>query len=333
MIKSVRKPGYFSSYVARNRASSGYLLRANIFKLFGGLCRLILLFGLCFMILQPLLNQLSLSLMSTADLYDPAVVSVPRVATLANFRVAADAMDYWTSLLRTLGITLLVAVMQIIACTITGYGFARFNFPFKRFCFICVLLTIIVPPTTIMAPLFMNFMFFDPFGLVSLFNGQPVNLLNTLTGYLILVATGMGLRSGLYVFMIRQYFRNMPRELEDAAYVDGCSTFRTFVQIMLPDAKPILGACFLFAFVWQWTDGFYASLFLRGQGIMALQLGSLADRFREAHSAMYGVGATMGATQQMIATGMLMAVAPLIILYVFTQRIFVESIGQTGLKM
>ena len=61
----------------------------------------------------------------------------------------------------------------------------------------------------------------------------------------------MGLKNGLYIFMIRQYFRNIPKELEEAAYVDGCGTLKTFVRIMLPDAKPILTSCFLFAFVWQ----------------------------------------------------------------------------------
>ena len=72
----------------------------------------------------------------------------------------------------------------------------------------------------------------------------------------------MGLKNGLYIYMIRQFFRNIPKEMEEAAYVDGCGMLETFVKIMLPDAKPILTSCFLFAFVWQWTDSFYSKMFL-----------------------------------------------------------------------
>ena len=88
----------------------------------------------------------------------------------------------------------------------------------------------------------------------------------------------MGLKNGLYIFMIRQYFRNIPKELEEAAYVDGCGTLKTFVRIMLPDAKPILTSCFLFAFVWQWTDKFYSKMFLGNIKLLSTQLAMIADR-------------------------------------------------------
>ena len=162
----------------------------------------------------------------------------------------------------------------------------------------------------------------------------------TLQGYLMMVATGMGLRSGLYIFMLRQYMRNMPKELEEAAYVDGCSKIRTFVQIILPDAVPMLVSCFLFAFVWQWTDGFYSSMFLRGHGVMAVQMSALSETFRDyfinlqiAAGGGHGFAPPMGETMQMISTGLLIGIAPIVIIYIFAQRMFVESIGQSGLKM
>ena len=201
------------------------------------------------------------------------------------------------------------------------------------------MLTILIPPQVIMAPLFLNFRFFDIFGIVSLFNGNPANMLS-LGGYFLMVTTGMGLRSGLYIFMLRQYMRNMPKELEEAAYVDGCSKLRTFVQIILPDAVPMLVSCFLFAFVWQWTDGFYSSMFLQGQGVMSMQMSGLGEAYRN-----YFISAIIGAEggqgfappmaemQQMISTGLLMGIAPIVIIYIFAQRLFVESIGQSGLKM
>jgi len=327
------KVNRFKRFIERNRASGGYFAKRALGNTINVVFKVVLLFGLCFLILQPLFNQFSLSVMSPADLYDSSVISIPRNFSWGRYRMAENIMGYWGSLARSAGIALIVSVLQIAACTLTAYGFARFRFPLKRFWFVCVILTIIVPPQTIMAPLFLNFRFFDVFGLFNLFTGSSLNLLDSVGGYLILVATGMGLRSGLYVFMLRQYFRTVPKELEEAAYVDGCSKLRTFLQIMLLDAKPILASCFLFAFVWQWTDGFYSTLFLRGQGVLSVQLSGLAEAYREYLYGIYSVRASNASIQAMIATGLLMAVAPLILLYLFTQRLFVESISQSGLKM
>jgi multiple sugar transport system permease protein len=233
-----------------------------------------------------------------------------------------------------------VAVLQIVACTLVAYGFARFDFPLKRFWFACVLLTVLVPPQVIMAPMFLNFLFFDLFGIITLFRDEPINLLQTLQGYLMLSVTAMGLRNGLYIFMLRQYFRNMPKELEESAWVDGCGKLRTFIQIMLPDAVPMLVSCFLFAFVWQWTDGFYSNLFLRGSGVMSVQMSALGDTFGS-HYVMqviadvggHGISPPTALVQAMISTGVLIGIAPIILIYLVAQRFFVESIGQSGIKM
>jgi len=332
-VPAARKESRFKNYIERNRVSGGYFIKKALGNAIIVVFRILLLFGLCFLILQPLFNQFSLSVMSPRDLYDSSVISIPRNFTWGTYRMAISIMGYWGALGRSASIALIVSVLQIAACVLTAYGFARFQFPLKRFWFMCVILTIIVPPQTIMAPLFLNFRFFDVFGVFNLFTGAPLNLLDNLSGYLILIATGMGLRSGLYIFMLRQYFRTVPKELEEAAYVDGCSKLRTFLQIMLPDAKPILASCFLFAFVWQWTDGFYSTLFLRSQRVFSVQLSGITDAYREYFVALYDMYPSVASMQAMIATGLLLAVAPLIILYLFTQRLFVESISQSGLKM
>ncbi|MCL1845931.1 MAG: carbohydrate ABC transporter permease, partial [Defluviitaleaceae bacterium] len=269
-----------TKYWARNLATDNhYLIKRDTARIAAGIFTTVLLFGLCFLILQPLLHQFSNSIMSRNDLFDPTVIAIPREPTLLNYFDAIRLMNYLGSLINTIWITALVAVLQIVACTLVAYGFARFDFPLKRLWFACVILTVLVPPQVIRSPLFLNFHFFDLFGIVTFFRDEPFMLTNTLTGYLILSATAMGLRNGLYIFMLRQYFRNMPKELEESAWVDGCGKLRTFVQIMLPDAVPILISCFLFAFVWQWTDGFYTSMFLRDYGVMAVQMAGLGDAF------------------------------------------------------
>ena len=135
--------------------------------------------------------------------------------------------------------------------------------------------------------------------------------------------------------MIRQFFRNIPGDLEEAAYVDGCGTLKTFFRIMLPEAKPIITSCFLFAFVWQWTDGFYSKMFLGGTPLVSTSLARIVDALGAFIQRLTGVKTTISIAYSncILATGTLMIVMPLIILYLFAQRQFVESISSTGIKM
>jgi multiple sugar transport system permease protein len=322
--------------------SKNYHIKKKIFDVIFKICRGVLLFGMCFLIIQPLLDKLSVSFMAEKDLYDSTVISIPRNFTTSNYKlvISGQLLDFWPSLFKTTYIVVISAVLQIAACTLAAYGFARYKFPLKNALFFCVMLMIVIPPQTIMASLYLNFYFFDIFGLIKLITGSPVNILDSVVGYWLLSATGMGLKSGLYIFMLRQYFRGIPKELEEAAWVDGCGKFKTFVRIMVPDAAPMLTSCFLFSFVWQWTDSFFSTLFLTNQHMLARGLASISERFSQWYASTNLVSgaaiastAPVGYTQAIIATGMLMCLAPLILLYLVAQKAFVESLSQTGIKM
>ena len=321
--------------IIRNRQSGGYLIKKIISRKIYAILRAILLFGLCFLILQPLLNKISLSFMEEKDLYDQTIIVVPRNFTTGNYRLVSQLMDYWKALGNSIVISTLVSVIQVAFATIVGYGFARFQFPFKKIWFACVILVIIVPPQTIMSSLYLNFRFFDIFGIIKFFTGQTINLQKSIIPYFLLCMTTMGLKSGLYIFMTRQYFRGIPKELEEAAYMDGCGNLKTFVKIMLPDAKPILTSCFLFAFVWQWTDSFYSKMFLGNITLLSGKLTALTQLLTDYLVSAHGTGSkpSIAYGQMIISTGMIMAIIPLLIIYVVAQKGFVENISQTGLKM
>jgi multiple sugar transport system permease protein len=319
--------------------SRGYHLKKTLWNGVYKFCRAVLLFGLCFLIIQPLLDKLSVSFMAHQDLYDSTVISIPRNFTLGNYVLAGELLNFRTSLFQTVGIVLVSSVLQVAACTLAGYGFARFKYHLKNVWFMCVMLIIVIPPQTIMSSLYLNFYFFDIFGLAKLITGEPINLLNSVAGFWLLSASGMGLKSGLYIFIRMQYFRGVPKELEEAAWVDGCGRFHTFIRIMLPDAAPMITSCFLFSFVWQWTDSFYSTLFLTNYRVLATGLGGLADKFGQWWAAMNNAAGTVfsrapiGYTQAILATGMLMCLIPLVLLYLIAQKAFVESLSQTGIKM
>ena len=319
----------------RNRRSEGYLLQRRTKQICISVIRALLMFGLCFMIIQPMLIRFSTGFMQESDLYDSTIVLVPRHLTLENYKIVFDLTGFPTSMLNTLWISLLVSVLQVISCTLVAYGFARYEFPLKKFWFACVILLIIVPPSTIQTSLYMSFANFDFLGIVRLLNGgKPINLRTSLIPYALMCLTCMGLKDGLYIFMLRQYFKGVPESLEEAAFVDGCSTMRTFTQIMLPDAMPTIASCFLFSFVWQWTDLFYSRNFLSTYSLYSVQLSSIVSRMSRYFSAdaSKAVIVPNGRQQQLISIGVLICAIPLIILYCFTQKTFVQSLAMTGSK-
>ena len=364
--------GENKSFWDRNRRSGGYLLRKRIASIAVSVIRGLLLFGLCFMIIQPLLTRFSMGLMQERDLYDSTIILLPRHVTLDNYRIVAELTDLkvigggWTfnALLNTLWVSALISALTIVSTTLVAYGFARYEFPLKKFWFACVIAVIIIPPQTIQSALYMNFANFDVLkiftlfgvnaegltfgqrvlslfdgtgtGLIQLLTGNPLNLRSNISAYAIMALTCMGLKNGLYIYIMRQYFQGIPTSLEEAAYVDGCGTFHTFVKIMLPDALPTIASCFLFSFVWQWTDIFYTRLFLPITSISTYsnQMASMVtkmSRYFSADSA-NAVVVPNGRQQQLISIAVLICAVPLVILYIFTQRTFVESLAMSGSK-
>ncbi len=257
-------------------------------------------------------------------MFDKTVQWIPRHFTLDNYKLVFEHLKYPKALFNSFMLSLVVSLFQLLACTVIGYGFARFDFRGKNLFFGLVIFSLIVPPQMIMIPMYLNFRNFNLFGLLP---GSGVNLLGTYWPFILTAITGTGLKNGLFIFIMRQFFKGMPKSLEEAAYVDGAGPFRTFFQIMLPGAIPALVTVFLFSFVWQWNDYFLTNIYMGNETVLPIMLDGLR----------YSVE---GALQQPIKTqyasllnntGSLVFMAPLLILYAFLQRYFVESVERSGL--
>lgn len=335
MTKQVIRREARKDFWERNRRSGGYLLKKRVLDVLYRFVRVLLLFGMCFLILQPLITKVAVSFMAERDLYNPIVVTIPENFTTSNYRLAALLLEYGSALWNTFRTSLLVALLQISMCTLVGYGFARFNFPLKKLWFGCVVMMIIVPPQTLSTSLYMYFRHFDILGVIKAIRGSDLNLQKSSLPYYMMSMGCMGLKNGLYIYMIRQFFRNIPKDLEEAAYVDGCGTLKTFIRIMLPDAKPILTSCFLFSFVWQWTDNFYTKLFMGNMDLLAKKVSALVDTLNNyvINTLKNSSGVSMGYGDCILSTGTLMMITPLLLLYLFAQKGFVESLSSTGIKM
>lgn len=295
--------------------------------------RAVLVIGISFIIIYPLFVKFSVSFMAEADLYDSTVVYIPKTFTLDNFKMANKLMKYKEVFSDTVILALVVAVFQTISCTLVGYGFARFKFRGKNIWFALVIATLMVPPQIILTPLYIHFRYFDVLGIFEALTGNSIKLIDTFWPMIFMAVGCMGLKNGLYIYLTRQFFRGMPKELEEAAYVDGSGLLRTFFTVMLPGAVPMMVTCFMFSFVWQWTDTFYTSNFLQSRKVLASQLASLSAQIAGYVRATTGGEPTPAYAGAIYNTGVLMVIVPLLIIYLFTQRYFVESMATSGIKM
>lgn len=296
------------------------------------LFRALLLIGLGFILVYPVIYMFSMSIRATSDINDPSVVWIPKNLVLSNFSTVIKITRYWEALRNTVLIGIGSAVIQTIACAFIGYGFARFQFKERNLLFSLVIFTIIVPPLTLAIPLYLNFIEFDIFGVlrvVGMLTGKnlTLNIINTPFVLIIPSLMGLGIRGGLYILVYRQFFRGLPKELEEAALIDGCGPFATFWKIMIPSCRSAMLTVFLFSVVWHWNDYFSTSMFMGDIRMMATTLASLQSTLQFAaidYLDPFKIVTYMQA-------GCLLAILPILVLYLFTQRLFTESIERTGI--
>ena len=291
------------------------------------LFRIVTLIGISYIVLSPMISIISRAFFSESDVYNAMVYLIPQNGTLKNFKLAILRMDYW----KTLGYSLLyigsLAILQLFICSMVGYGFARFQFPFKKVLFGCVILTIVIPSYTIMLPLYIHFRNFDPLHLFGLLGIGAKNWLTTVKPVYLMTMLGCGLRSGLFIYIFIQFFRGIPKELEEAAFVDGAGAFRTYFTIMLPNAVPSLITVTVFSLVWQYNDSFYSGLFgIKSDYLLSVKLASLTGTINSLDQIV-----NPEIQQAYLDAGIVLMVVPIVIIYIILQRKFIEGVERSGI--
>lgn len=303
----------------------GYLRRKAIVDKAWPFFRFVIIFGLSFVILYPLIYMISCTFRDRGDMSDPTVMWIPRNYTLTVLKETIKAMDFWNTLANTLILNIGCSVVQVLSCAITGYGFARFKFKGKGILFGIVIMMILVPTQVISLPLYTQFRYFGIKGLFS------VNLIDSpLTMYLPAI-TANGIRSGLMILIFRQFFKGLPRELEDAAYIDGCGPFKTFIRVMVPNAASSFLTVFLFSVVWYWNDYYVSSTFFTENHTVALMLQNLDAQLKVA--LFDNANVEISPREQIVwkEAGCLLSITPILLMYTFLQKYFTEGIERSGL--
>lgn len=295
--------------------------------------RFIILFGLAFVILKPMLFMISCAFRPQYEMNDPSIMWIPKTLIFSNFTDIWTATHMGDVLMNTVTVNVICSLLQVVTCAVTGYGFARFKFKGRGLLFIIVILQIIVPTQVILIPQFMQFRYFDIFGIFSAIfpGGDPgLNLTDSAAALYLQAFFVNGIRAGLFILLFRQFFRGLPKELEDAAHLDGCGPFTTFIRIMVPNAKTSFLTVFIFSLVWYWNDSYVSNMFFADADTIALQIGNLYTTI----SSWLNGGTPTGVPSDFmvwIEAGCLISLLPILIIYCFLQRQFIEGIERSGI--
>jgi len=239
--------------------------------------------------------------------------ALPRVWTFAphleNFGQVWDLLDYPRLLFNTVAIAVIGMVGVLVSCTVVAYGFARFRFPGRNLLFLLLLSTIFLPGVVTIIP---TYVVWRTLGVI----GDP----NPLIAWAPLLLP-LFFANAFDVFLMRQYFMTIPREMDEAAAMDGAGPFRTLVSIIIPQAWPVIIAVGIFHFVYAWNDFFEPLIYLSTQPtLQPLAVG--LQRFNGIHSA----------EPSLLQAGTLMTLVIPVLVYIVFQRVFTRGVVITGVE-
>ncbi len=285
----------------------------------------IVLFDLAFVFLFPFLYIIITSLKTPADLNDFLVNWVPRSIKLRNYLLAYQELDFFYYLKNSMLLTTVGTLGHLISCSFIGYGFARYNFPFKNVLFALVILAFIIPIQTIIVPTYMVF--------------ANLDWLNSYLPILVPTFFGLGLKGALFVFIFRQFYLGIPRELENAAKVDGCGFLRTYWLIVFPMARSVFLVVLVLSLVWHWNDFYEPAIYasLPDMSLLPARINLIVAKINQPITAMEQILALDSTDMEdhpnnaVLMAATFMVILPILVCFAFLQRKFMEGIERTGI--
>ena len=265
---------------------------------------IIVLIGI--ILLYPIVWMFFASFKTNDEIFN-SIKLLPKSFSFQNFIDGwngSGRVTYATYFLNTFLLVLPTVIFTIISSCLVAYGFARFKFPGKKILFALLISTLMLPNAIIIVP---RYTMFSKLGWIN--NYMPFYAPAILACY------------PFFVYMLIQFLRGIPRDLDESAYIDGCGTFRTLVSILLPLMKPALFSAALFQFLWTYNDYFNSLIFINSGSRYTI---SLALRLSLDSESVVNWGKLMAIS--------FISVTPLFILFFAAQKYFVEGIATSGLK-
>ena len=240
-------------------------------------------------------------------------------------------IDYWSSLSSTLINEIVAALIEVFSCAVAAYGLARFNIRGKKVLTFIMILTMLIPFPMLLIPSYVNYKFVDFAGILNLLGrlvGRELrpSILDTPWVFWLPSLFAVGLRGSLFIYIYYQFFKGIPKELEEASWIDGANAWKTFFFIVIPSSGTAIITVLLFSVIWHWNDYYLAQTYLSENFPLGVQLVNIYQFFTggvEGITSMNQGGVTMAACFLMIA--------PMLIFYILLQRRFIESVSTSGI--
>lgn len=296
--------------------------------------RYLLLIGVSYVVLFPIIKMITGAFTLPLEHYMEDSGFLPDDPTFINFQDAYKYFPYFKYMWKTVQVAGICTILQLISCSVVGYGLGRYKFKGNMLVFVCVLFTIILPIQVTVIPAFYNYRWFNLFGIgdvIGWFTGTPVtiNLLKKNMALFVPCILGVGLNSGIYIFLFKQYFEGMPRDLEEAARIDGCSPFMTFLRVMIPNIKPVIVTVALLSVIYYWNDTLLTGVYITKDDGWSLMLA--LEQLQDDHYLVQDQVDHAQLNVQRYAI-LIMIVTPLMLIFTVCQKFFVECMDRSGSK-
>jgi len=308
------------------RARQYFTSASRLKQLFLKLVMYVFIIGLAFVFLYPFLYMIITSLKSNSDLSNVAVEWIPTELKFENYSIALELIDYVRYFKNTAFVTVLATLGHVLSCSFVGYGFARFNFPLKKVLFFVVILAFIVPIQTMIIPMYLTY--------------ANLKWTNTYLPLIIPCFLGFGLRGGLYVFLFRQFYLTLPRDLENAARIDGCGFLSTYLRVVFPLGQSTMVVATVLSIVWHWNDSYEPGRYIdrADMGFLPGRISYIVSVVNAPPEQMYEMMAQLGLADgedtlndAVIMASATLISAPVILFFAFAQRLFMEGIERSGI--
>lgn len=294
--------------------------------------------GMCFAILYPILKLFPMVFNDLEDLGNPDVIWIPMKTSILSFKAAIRlAFGNGLPMLQSLLYAVSIALIQIVISAMAGYSLGRVNFWGRNIAMVLVIFVFIVPPQALLISQYLSFKNFDILGIITAVNGSTIDLINQPITLYILAVLGFGVKQSMFIFVFRQFFKGIPNELEEAAYIDGCGFYKTFFKVAIPNAVPAIMTVAILAFVWNYGDTYYTAYFDPNGPYMS---NILTTTFQSANieNTLYAVstwydvpGVTEFSFNAIKYASAILYLIPLLIVYFVVQRRLVENFEQSGI--
>ena len=293
--------------------------------------RYVFLIAFSYVLIYPVLYLFVRSLMSYTDTLDPTVLWIPKNATFSNIINAAALLSFFKALGYTFLNMLIAGGIEVFTCLIFAYGLSRYKFKGKTLLTFIMLLTILIPNTMIIIPNYLNMRNFDIvgiFGLIYKISGVDLrlNLIDTSWSMWLPSIFGVGLRGGLFIFIYSQFFKGLPKELEEAASIDGAGLYKTLFGIVVPSSSVAIITVLMLSMIWHWNEYYLPQMYFVQDFPLSVEL-----KMIENSAISYKAIAQPYSYNLSVAAGCMITIIPVLIFYLLMQKKFIASIANSGI--